>query len=88
MSEVAGYEAASVERAAPPPASPDRRVWVLRRHTSRRLRQAHAIVTVDWDAGVARTSCGLELDRDAIDDIPVGGCMPCVLCIAATPLPA
>lgn len=87
MSEVAGNTATGAEQAAASPISADRRVWILRRHTSRRLRQAHAIVTVDWDAGVARTSCGLELGRDAIDDIPEGGCMPCVLCVAATPLP-
>jgi hypothetical protein len=88
VSEVAAYAATSVEREScdPSPASTDTRVWVLRRHPRVRLRQSHAIVTIDWDAGVARTSCGLELGPDAIDDIPEGGCMPCVLCVAATPL--
>lgn len=87
MSEVAGYAAASVEQESCEslPTSTDRRVWVLRRHPRPRLRQSHAVVTVDWNAGVARTSCGLELSPDAIDDIPDGGCMPCVLCIASTP---
>lgn len=89
MSEVAEYTAPSAEQEPwEPSLAADTRVWVMRRHHRLRLRQSHAIVAVDWAAGVARTSCGLELEPDAIDDVPEGGCMPCVLCIAATPLPA
>lgn len=91
MSEIAEYAAPTIEPASPEPVlatADDTRVWVMRRHPRHRLCQAHAIIAVDWAAGVARTSCGLELERDAIDDIPDGGCMPCIVCIAATPLPA
>jgi hypothetical protein len=93
VGDVAEYAAPTAGQAWPEPAAAlsastdDERVWVMRRHPRVRLRQAHAIVTVDWDAGVARASCGLELDPASIGDIPVGGCAPCVLCIAATPLP-
>ena len=56
------------------------------------LRQSHAIVEVDWDSGVARTSCGLELQSHEITDIPAGGCMPCEACVGqvtadGSPLP-
>lgn len=64
---------------------PDNRVWVLRRHVRVTLRQSHAIVEVDWDAGIARTSCGLELQPGEITDIPAGGCMPCEACVGQTP---
>ncbi len=66
----------------------DQRVWVMRRHVRVSLREAHAIVTVDWEAGVARTACGLALRPESIGDVPEGGCMPCVTCVAATPLPS
>jgi len=66
---------------------PADRVWVLRRHVRVSLREAHAVVSVDWDAGVARTACGLGLRPESIADVPEGGCMPCVLCVAATPMP-
>ncbi|GAA3359370.1 hypothetical protein [Saccharopolyspora gregorii] len=69
-----------------PDAAAEQRVWVLRRHPRVSLRQAHAIVSVDWDAGVARTACGLGLRRDAIADVPAGGCMPCVSCVASIPV--
>jgi hypothetical protein len=88
VSEVAEHTTPNAEQVSWEPPLDDSRVWVMRRHPRARLRQSHAIVTVDWNAGVARTSCGLGLRPDAIDDVPQGGCMPCVLCIAATPLPA
>lgn len=65
----------------------DERVWILRRHRRVVLGQSHAVVSIDWSAGLARTSCGLGLRPDEIADVPMGGCMPCVLCVAATPLP-
>lgn len=67
----------------PPPA----RLWVLRWHNRVSLRQAHAVVRVDWLDRVARTSCGLALEPEEISDIPALGCMPCEMCVAATPLP-
>lgn len=88
MNEVVEYTALSAPQEACELPPDDSRVWVMRRHPMARLRQSHAIIAVDWDAGVARTSCGLGLRPDAIDDVPEGGCMPCVLCVAATPLPA
>jgi hypothetical protein len=66
----------------------DQRVWILRRHPRVTLREAHAIVAVDWNAGVARCACGLGLRPEEIDDVPAGGCMPCPLCVKETPLPA
>lgn len=65
----------------------EQRVWILRLHHRVTLREAHAVVDVDWEAGVARTSCGLGLRPHEITDVPAGGGMPCVACIAATPLP-
>ncbi|MFR9728473.1 hypothetical protein ACL03H_04525 [Saccharopolyspora sp. MS10] len=64
----------------------EQRVWVLRRHHRVSLRQAHAITSVDWDAGLARAACGLGLRPDSITDVPAGGCMPCVLCVASLPV--
>jgi hypothetical protein len=89
VSELAEFTTPSTEQELWEPSlatTDESRVWVLRRHPLPRLRQSHAIVAVDWDAGVARASCGLELGPDVIDEVPEGGCMPCVLCIAATPL--
>lgn len=63
----------------------DQRVWVLRVHRRVSLRQSHAVVSIDWRAGLARTSCGLGLQPDEVTNVPMGGCMPCVLCVAATP---
>ncbi|WP_243788201.1 hypothetical protein [Saccharopolyspora gloriosae] len=71
-----------------PDAALEQRVWVLRKHHRVSLRQAHAIVSVDWDAGLARTACGMGLRPDAIGDVPEGGCMPCVSCVAAMPVGA
>lgn len=92
MSEVTQYEAPASHHGGPVtlPAhdAESNRVWILRKHPRLSLRQAHAITAVDWQAGVARTSCGLELTPDAIGDVPAGGCLPCVFCVAATPLPA
>lgn len=65
----------------------DPRVWVLRVHRRATLCQSHAVVQVDWNDGLALTSCGLGLQPDEIADVPSGGCMPCVLCVAATPRP-
>lgn len=65
----------------------DQRVWVLRVHERATLSQSHAVVSIDWAAGLAHTSCGLGLRPDEIANIPMGGCMPCVLCVAATPRP-
>lgn len=81
-------EGSARPRRAPAATGPDQRVWVLRRHVRVSLREAHAIVTVDWDAGVARTACGLALRPESIADVPEGGCMPCVTCVAATPMPS
>lgn len=66
----------------------DQRVWVLRKHRRVTLCQSHAVVSIDWDAGFAHTSCGLRLRPDELCDIPMDGCMPCVFCVAATPLPS
>lgn len=62
-------------------------VWVVRRHHRVSLRQAHAIVEVDQHRGAARALCGLELGPREIDDVPSGGCMPCVRCVASVPVP-
>lgn len=62
-------------------------VWVMRRHARVTLREAHAIVEVDEARGVARALCGLELAPREIDDVPSGGCMPCVGCVVRIPLP-
>lgn len=66
---------------------PQQRVWVLRLHPRATFCQSHAVVSIDWSAGLTRTSCGLGLRPSEITDVPIGGCMPCVLCVAATPLP-
>lgn len=66
---------------------PDQRVWVMRIHKRATLCQSHAVVSIDWNARLARTSCGLGLRSDELADVPKGGCMPCVLCVAATPRP-
>jgi hypothetical protein len=62
----------------------DQRVWVMRLHERVTLRQSHAVVSIDWAATIARTSCGLGLRFSEIAAVPRGGCMPCV---AATPRP-
>ncbi|WP_243789333.1 hypothetical protein [Saccharopolyspora gloriosae] len=66
---------------------PPERLWVLRWHNRVSLRQAHAVVRVDWLDRVARTACGLALSPEEIADIPALGCAPCEMCVAATPRP-
>lgn len=60
-------------------------VWVMRRHHRVSLREAHAIVEVDHERGAARALCGLELGPREIEDVPSGGCMPCVRCVIEVP---
>lgn len=72
---------------APGPSEDTPCVWVMRRHVRVTLREAHAIVEVDHVRGAARALCGLELGPREIDDVPSGGCMPCVSCVARIPLP-
>lgn len=72
------------EQTAPGPGDPAC-VWVMRRHYRISLREAHAIVEVDHDRGAARALCGLELGPREIEDVPAGGCMPCVRCVSQVP---
>ncbi|TDD41364.1 hypothetical protein [Saccharopolyspora elongata] len=57
-------------------------VWVLHMHPGLTRRQAHGIVAVDFENGVARCLCGVELRPDEIGDVPSGGCQVCECCIA------
>lgn len=66
---------------------PDQRVWMMRVHRRVSLRQAHAVVSIDWNTLLAHTSCGLGLRPDELTDVPMRGCMPCEFCVAATPRP-
>ena len=76
------------EQTAAPGQSEAPCVWIMRRHHRVSLREAHAIVEVDQLRGAARALCGLELGPREIDDVPSGGCMPCVRCVARIPIPA
>lgn len=84
MTDALAVATAPEQPAAPEPSDAPC-VWVLRSHPRVSLREAHAIVEVDHDRGAARALCGLELGPREIDDVPGGGCMPCVRCVAKLP---